>query len=60
VVDLLVPREFHGTAVVGFNIFIVGGFDSGLCLKSCYCFNAVTKTWRKVAPMNCVRSEATH
>ncbi|KDR07508.1 hypothetical protein L798_02824, partial [Zootermopsis nevadensis] len=45
-------RVLYGTAVLGFNIYVIGGHDGGEKLRSCHCFNAVTKTWREVAPMN--------
>jgi kelch-like protein 10 len=58
-VDLNGPRAFHGSAVIGFNIYLLGGCD-GYHYKnrfnSCYCFNVATKTWREVAPMNTRRS----
>lgn len=46
------PRAYHGSAVVGFNIFIIGGFDGMDYFNSCRCFNALSKTWREIAPMN--------
>jgi kelch-like protein 10 len=45
-------RTHHGTAVIGFNIYVVGGTDGRRCLNSCRCFNAVSKTWREVSPMH--------
>jgi kelch-like protein 10 len=45
-------REYHGTAVIGFNIYVIGGYDGQDRLSSCYCFNAVEKTWREVSPMH--------
>jgi kelch-like protein 10 len=51
-VDPKGPRTFHGTAVIGFNIYVIGGFDGMFYLNTCRCFNAVTKTWREVAPMH--------
>ncbi|KDR15171.1 kelch-like protein 10 [Zootermopsis nevadensis] len=52
-VDSICPRANHGTAVVGFDIYIIGGINhSSEGLSSCQCFNAVTKTCREVAPMN--------
>ncbi|XP_024884161.1 kelch-like protein 10 isoform X3 [Temnothorax curvispinosus] len=46
------PRAYHGLAVVGFDIYVIGGFDGVDYFNSCRCFNAVTKVWREVAPMN--------
>ncbi|XP_067009753.1 kelch-like protein 10 isoform X2 [Anabrus simplex] len=54
-VDPMGPRAYHGTAVVGFNIYVIGGFDGMDYFNSCRCFNAVNKTWREVAPMNARR-----
>ncbi|XP_021929393.1 kelch-like protein 10 [Zootermopsis nevadensis] len=54
-VDSIGPRARHGTAVVGFDIYIIGGYDGEEELRSCHCFNAVMKTWREVAPMNVCR-----
>ncbi|XP_021929987.1 kelch-like protein 10 isoform X2 [Zootermopsis nevadensis] len=50
------PRGKHGTAVVGFNIYVIGGYDGVQFLSSVRRFNAVTKTWHEVAPMNDRRS----
>lgn len=41
-------RAYHGTAVVDFNIYVIGGFDGMDYFNSCRCFNAVNKTWREV------------
>ncbi|XP_021934201.1 kelch-like protein 10 [Zootermopsis nevadensis] len=49
------PRVCHGTAVVGFNIYVIGGSDGVQFLSSVRCFNAVTKTCHEVAPMNASR-----
>uniref|UniRef100_A0A0A9YPI4 Kelch-like protein diablo n=1 Tax=Lygus hesperus TaxID=30085 RepID=A0A0A9YPI4_LYGHE len=54
-VDPAGPRAYHGTAVVGHDIYIIGGFDGVYYFNSCRCFNAVTKTWREIAPMNARR-----
>ncbi|XP_021913786.1 kelch-like protein 10 [Zootermopsis nevadensis] len=51
-VDSIGPRGFHGTAVIGFDIYVIGGHDGEEVLSSCRCFNAVTKTWREVPPMH--------
>jgi kelch-like protein 10 len=42
----------YGTAVIGFNIYVIGGISLGSSLNSCRCFNAVTKTWCEVSPMH--------
>ncbi|XP_030753239.1 kelch-like protein 10 isoform X2 [Sitophilus oryzae] len=54
-VDATGPRAYHGTAVVGFNIYVIGGFDGMDYFNSCRCFNAVTKAWKEVAPMHSKR-----
>ncbi|XP_052132826.1 kelch-like protein 10, partial [Frankliniella occidentalis] len=54
-VDPTGARAYHGTAVVGFNIYVIGGFDGMDYFNSCRCFHAVNKTWREVAPMNARR-----
>ncbi|XP_021914271.1 kelch-like protein 10 [Zootermopsis nevadensis] len=51
-VDSIGPRTCHRTAVIGFNIYVIGGYEGKKALSSCHCFNAVTKTWREVAPMH--------
>jgi kelch-like protein 10 len=51
-VDPAGPRGFHGTAVIGFNIYVIGGSNGTRCLNSCRCFNAVSKTWSEVSPMH--------
>jgi kelch-like protein 10 len=45
-------RAFHGTAVIGFNIYVIGGCNNDGHLNSCHCFNAVAKTWCEVSPMH--------
>ncbi|XP_037078214.1 kelch-like protein 10 [Pollicipes pollicipes] len=54
-VDPAGPRAYHGTAVIGFDIYVIGGFDGMDYFNSCRCFNAVTKQWREVGPMNARR-----
>ncbi|XP_034181650.1 kelch-like protein 10 isoform X1 [Osmia lignaria lignaria] len=54
-VDPIGPRAYHSTAVVGFNIYVIGGFNGSDYFNSCRCFNAVTKVWREIAPMNARR-----
>ncbi|XP_021203924.1 kelch-like protein 10 isoform X7 [Bombyx mori] len=54
-VDPAGPRAYHGTAVLGSCIYVIGGFDGMDYFNSCRCFDAVTKIWREVAPMNARR-----
>jgi kelch-like protein 10 len=48
-------KQFQCAAVIGFDIYVIGGILDSRGFNSCRCFNAVTKTWRDVAPMNHVR-----
>ncbi|PNF37608.1 Kelch-like protein 10 [Cryptotermes secundus] len=50
--DMTDSRTHHGTAVIDFNIYVIGGMDGGDELKSCRCYNAVSKTWSEVSPMH--------
>ncbi|XP_077512183.1 kelch-like protein 10 [Amblyomma americanum] len=53
--DPLGPRAYHKCAVVGFEIYIIGGFNGEDYFSSVRCFNAVTKEWRSVTPMHVKR-----
>lgn len=46
--DTAGPRAYHGTAVLGYCIYVIGGFDGMDYFNSCRCFDAVTKCWREV------------
>jgi hypothetical protein len=51
--DSIDQRARHATAVVDFDIYVIGGYRGGIgILSTSLCFNAVKKTCRKVAPMN--------
>ncbi|XP_076328098.1 kelch-like protein 10 [Tachypleus tridentatus] len=54
-VDPMGARAYHKCAVINFDIYVIGGFDGVEYFNSCRCFNAVTKEWREVAPMNARR-----
>lgn len=54
-VDPVGPRAYHGLAVIGYNIYVIGGFDGMDYFNSCRRFNAVNKVWAEVAPMNARR-----
>ncbi|XP_063239495.1 kelch-like protein 10 [Bacillus rossius redtenbacheri] len=54
-VDPAGARAYHGTAVMGFDIYIIGGFNGIDYFNSCRCFNMLSRTWREVAPMNARR-----
>jgi kelch-like protein 10 len=45
-------RIFYGTAVIGFNIYVIGGRLRECQTNSCLCFNAVKKTWSEMSPMH--------
>uniref|UniRef100_A0A336K738 Kelch-like protein diablo n=1 Tax=Culicoides sonorensis TaxID=179676 RepID=A0A336K738_CULSO len=49
------PRAYHGTAVIGFKIYCIGGFDGVEYFNTCRCFDAVKKQWKEIAPMHCKR-----
>jgi hypothetical protein len=58
--------EGQCAAVIGFDIYVIGGIEyvidgienvigdilNSHFSNSCRCFNAVTKIWRDVSPMN--------
>ena len=54
-VDPLGPRGYHGTAVIGNCLYVIGGFDGHEYFNRCRCFDAVSKTWREIAHMNARR-----
>ncbi|CAH1973475.1 unnamed protein product [Acanthoscelides obtectus] len=54
-VDPTGPRAYHGTAVVGFKIYVIGGFDGMDYFNSCRCLDAVNKVWKEIAPMHARR-----
>ncbi|XP_034474561.1 kelch-like protein 10 isoform X2 [Drosophila innubila] len=49
------PRAYHGTAVIGFKIFSIGGYDGVEYFNTCRVFDAVKKKWNEIAPMHCRR-----
>jgi kelch-like protein 10 len=49
------PRAYHGTAALGHDIYVIGGFDGVEYFNSVRCFNPVTKGWSEIAPMNVKR-----
>ncbi|OXU22927.1 hypothetical protein TSAR_013237, partial [Trichomalopsis sarcophagae] len=55
-IDPLGPRGYHGMAVIGYKIYVIGGLNGVEFFNSCRCFNPVRKTWREVAPMNAKRA----
>ncbi|XP_021933045.1 kelch-like protein 10 isoform X2 [Zootermopsis nevadensis] len=56
VVDSIGQRYLHSTVVVGSDIYVIGGSTHKEVLRSCSCFNAVTKRCRKVEPTIARRS----
>lgn len=49
------PRAYHGTAVLGFKIYSIGGYDGVEYFNTCRVFDAVKKKWSEIAPMHCRR-----
>lgn len=41
------PRAYHGTAVIGFKIYSIGGYDGVEYFNTCRVFDAVKKTWKE-------------
>jgi len=48
-------RAYHGCVTIDHCIFVIGGFDGVEHFNSCRVFNAITKDWSEIAPMNCKR-----
>lgn len=42
------PRAYHGTAVIGYKIYCIGGFDGMDYFNTCRVFDAVKKVWKEV------------
>lgn len=38
----------QGSAVVGFKVYVIGGFDGENCFNTCRFFDALNKTWQEV------------
>ncbi|XP_069963163.1 kelch-like protein 10 isoform X1 [Bactrocera oleae] len=49
------PRAYHGTAVIGYKIYSIGGYDGVEYFNTCRVFDAVRKNWKEIAPMHCRR-----
>ncbi|XP_037046582.1 kelch-like protein 10 isoform X2 [Bradysia coprophila] len=49
------PRSFHGSAVVGYKIYVIGGFDGEIWFNTCRVFDALSKTWHEISPMHSPR-----
>ncbi|XP_067122566.1 kelch-like protein 10 [Centruroides vittatus] len=45
------PRAYHKCAVVGYKIYILGGFNGTEFFNTCYCFDTSVSTWMEIAPM---------
>ncbi|KAH7966649.1 hypothetical protein HPB49_018269 [Dermacentor silvarum] len=52
IADPLGPRAYHKCAVIGYEIYVIGGFNGEDYFSSVRCFNAETKEWRSVTPMH--------
>ncbi|XP_075535018.1 kelch-like protein 10 [Dermacentor variabilis] len=55
IADPLGPRAYHKCAVLGFEIYVIGGFNGEDYFSSVRCFNAETKEWRSLTPMHVKR-----
>lgn len=42
------PRGYHGTAVIGYKIYCIGGFDGNTQFNVCREFDAENKIWEEV------------
>lgn len=42
------PRCYHGTAVIGTLLYLIGGFDGRNFFNTCSVFDAANKIWREV------------
>lgn len=43
------PRAYHGTAVIGYKIYSIGGYDGVEYFNTCRVFDAVRKNWKEVS-----------
>ncbi|XP_038076365.1 kelch-like protein 10 [Patiria miniata] len=46
------PRAYMGVAVLGHNLFVIGGFDSNQYFNSVRMLEPQTRVWKEVAPMH--------
>uniref|UniRef100_A0A1I8PCH9 BTB domain-containing protein n=1 Tax=Stomoxys calcitrans TaxID=35570 RepID=A0A1I8PCH9_STOCA len=46
------PRAYHGAAVIGYKIYLIGGYDGLEYFNTCRVFDASTKSWNEIAPMH--------
>lgn len=46
------PRSYHGTAVIGSKVYLIGGFDGTEYFNTCSRFDPIRKTWKEIAPMH--------
>lgn len=47
--DTAGPRAYHGTAVIGYKIYSIGGYDGVEYFNTCRVFDAVHKNWKEVS-----------
>ncbi|XP_013783204.1 kelch-like protein 10 [Limulus polyphemus] len=50
------PRSYHKIAVLGTDVYVIGGFNSVDYLNTVWCWNIVSRHWREVAPMHMKRA----
>lgn len=46
------PRSYHGTAVIGTKLYIIGGFNGNEYFNICSRFDAAKMSWIEIAPMH--------
>ncbi|XP_055641436.1 kelch-like protein 10 [Toxorhynchites rutilus septentrionalis] len=49
------PRAYYGAAVIGSNVYFIGGYDGVEHFNTCRRFDTVGKEWMEIAPMHCRR-----
>lgn len=54
-VDNAGPRAYHGTVVIGYKIYVIGGFDGMEYFNTCRSFDPIKKDWKEIAPMHAKR-----
>uniref|UniRef100_A0A3B3SL34 Kelch like family member 10 n=1 Tax=Paramormyrops kingsleyae TaxID=1676925 RepID=A0A3B3SL34_9TELE len=46
------PLSFHGTVYLKGYVYCIGGHDGPSCINTVRRFDPITRTWKRVAPMN--------
>ncbi|KAJ6643055.1 Kelch-like protein 10 [Pseudolycoriella hygida] len=50
--DLSRPLAYHGSASVGYKIYVIGGFDGNSYFNSCRVYDTLNKSWQEISPMH--------